>query len=315
MIKKLLLFTVIIFILLSKNGWTAFNEVGAGARPIGMGDAFVAVADDGNAVNYNVGAIGFIDNINFSLTTAPQFSGLVNYNHIGVILPLGKIGTLGASFGLLEEETDIYSERELILSYGNSFSVFSTGMSLKFLGTKFDENIESVANNPYFANTSTNALSIDWGMLVQPVNGLSVGLFVDNLLPADISISEEEEDKVPIKFGLGLAYKLEAIASAAKQKAMQEVLSRTQYAIEVDVRNGIPEFHTGAEVGIHEVFTVRGGYTTKSGVNSSSNISFGASLIVPIQSISLRLDYAFQIITGELQDSTSHRISTNLFFN
>lgn len=318
MIKKLLFFTIITVVIFSRNGWTAFNEIGAGARPIGMGDAFVAIADDGNAINYNVGGLGRMDNIYIGLTKAIQFAGLVNYNQIGLVLPLGRIGTLGASFGLLSEGSDIYREEEWILSYGRSFSMFSTGISLKFFGTKFNENIESVKNNPYFAKTSTSALSIDWGLLVQPVKGLSAGFFADNLLPADVSISEEEEDEVLKNIGLGLAYKLEAIASAAQQKSMRELLSRTQCAMEIDLRNRKPELHAGAEIGVHESFTIRGGYTTKSSVNSqigdNSTVSFGASLTLSVQSVSLRLDYAFQMLMGELQDGTSHRISTNLFF-
>lgn len=310
MVKKLLFFTIIAFTLSSKIGWTAFNEIGAGARPIGMGDTFVAVADDGNTVNYNVGAIGRIDDIHLALTKTTQFAGLVSYNHVGLVLPLGKIGRLGASFGLLSEDSGIYDEKELILSYGRSFSIFSTGISLKYFMTKFNEK----KDNPYFAKTSTSALSIDWGLLVQPANGLSVGFFADNLLPADVSISENKEDKVPIKLGLGLAYKLEAIASAAQQKSMRELLSRTQCAMEVDLRDGEPEFHVGAEVGVHESFTIRGGYVTKNSVSSSSNISLGASWILPLKSIELRLDYAFQMLMGELQDNTSHCISTDLVF-
>jgi len=311
--KKFLFFTIVI-IFLSKNGWAAFNETVAGARPVGMGDAFVAIADDGNAVNYNVGGLGRIDNIQIELTKAMQFAGLVNYNHIGLILPLGRIGALGASFGLLSESSKIYNERELILSYGRSFSIISTGMSLKFFSTKYDEKIESVANNPYFAKTSANALSIDWGLLVQPANGLSVGFFADNLLPANVSISKDEEDKVPTKIGLGLAYKLEAIAPSAQQKSMRELLSRTQCAMGIDHRNGEMELHLGAEVGVYESFAIRGGYATKSGANSNSTISFGASWVLPIQSIRLRLDYAFQMLMSDLQDNTSHRVSTNLFF-
>ena len=31
----------------------AFNNIDIGARPLGFGGAFVALADDGNAANYN----------------------------------------------------------------------------------------------------------------------------------------------------------------------------------------------------------------------------------------------------------------------
>ena len=33
--------------------FAAFNDIGVGARPLGLGGAFVALADDGNAASYN----------------------------------------------------------------------------------------------------------------------------------------------------------------------------------------------------------------------------------------------------------------------
>jgi len=314
MVKKLLFSTILIILFFCKNGWAAFNEIGVGARAIGIGDAFVAIADDGNAVNYNAGGLGRIENIYIGLTKTMEFAGLINYNHVALILPLGKIGTLGGSFGVLSENSGVYEEKEFILSYGKSFSLFSTGISLKSLGTNFDKNIESIQNNPYFAKTSANALSMGWGLLVEPVNGLSIGLSLDNLLPADISISEKEEDKIPMKFGLGLAYNLEAISSAAQQKTMQELFSRTQGAIGFILRNGNLGFNIGVEVGVHKSFIIRGGYTTESGVNNSATVSLGGSFILPIQSVGVRLDYALQMLMNDLQDNTSHHISTNIFF-
>ena len=43
-----------LLILWAGGAGAAFNDIGVGARPLGMGGAFVALADDGNAANYNV---------------------------------------------------------------------------------------------------------------------------------------------------------------------------------------------------------------------------------------------------------------------
>ena len=39
----------------------AFNDIGVGGRPLGMGGAFVALADDGNAASYNPAGLGYIN--------------------------------------------------------------------------------------------------------------------------------------------------------------------------------------------------------------------------------------------------------------
>jgi hypothetical protein len=300
------------------HAYAAFNDIGVGARPLGLGGAFVAAADDGNALRYNAGGLGYIDDIQLSLTYARHFSGLINYNYVGIVLPFGNAGSFGASFGLLSEDSKIYKEQMVTLSYSRKLlNQISVGINFKMLGTSFDESNEWIQENPYFAETSTSGFTTDLGLLAKPFTGLRLGFAAENLIPADINISEDvpDDDKnVPINIRAGLAYNLAAIAQSAQQEALRNVLAQTQIMSEFGIRNGVSEIHLGAEAWVHKNISIRGGYANKSGVHSSSSVAIGASVKVPIAESALQFDYAFQIIMGELKSNAAHRVSTNIVF-
>ena len=301
--------------LLTPVTFAAFNDIGVGARPLGLGGAFVALADDGNAANYNAAGLGYIDKVHVGLTTTQQFKGLITYNYVGGVLPLAAAGTLGASVGILGEDSKIYNERTLTLSYGKTFSQkFALGLNLKSLGTSFDEANESVSTNPYFAKTSASALSLDLGVMAKPVTGLSLGLSAENLAPANVSISESGEDNVPTNIRVGLAYSLAAIAESTQQAALRDVLKSGLGLLEISFRDGASQIHAGAEVWLNQSIGVRAGYAVKSGVNSATSIAVGASVKLPMSLLNLQLDYAFHILTGDFEDNTTQRISLNLIF-
>ncbi len=296
--------------------FAAFNDIGVGARPLGLGGAFVAIADDGNAAHYNAAGLGFIDKYQLSATYAQRFQGLIRYDYIGGILPLAAAGTLGLSIGILSEESEIYDEQTIKLSYGKSFlQKFAFGVNLKSLGTRYDEENESVRANPYFAEkTAASAFSFDVGLLAKPVPGFSWGLSVENLLPADISVSEANEDKIPVNMRTGFAYSLEAIAETIAQESLREALKSSVGLLDVSFRDGNRQIHAGAEVWFNQSIGVRGGYAVSSGVNGAGAVVVGGSARIPISEFNLQLDYAFQILTGNLENNTTQRISLNVMF-
>ena len=298
----------------------AFNDIGVGARPLGMGGAFVALADDGNAASYNAAGLGYISTAHLSLTTAQRFRGLINYNHIGGILPLRSVGSLGASIGVLSEDSAVYKEQTITISYGKTFlQRFAVGLNLKSFTTRFDENNTSVSahlknNRQFFAHTSVSDFSFDLGMMANPVNGLTLGLSVENLFPADVSVSELGGDPVLRHIRVGLAYRLAPIASTTKQEALREVLKSGLGLFEIVFRDGTQHLHTGAELWLNKAIGVRVGYSLRSGVNRATGIALGGSVAVPVAALRLQLDYAFQIVTSALVDNTTQRFSLNLMF-
>ena len=309
-----------LLILWAGGAGAAFNDIGVGARPLGMGGAFVALADDGNAANYNAAGLGYIDAAHLSMTTAQRFKGLVNYNHIGGVLPLGSVGSFGASIGILGEDSEVYKEQTIAISYAKTISQkVALGLNLKSFSTRFDESNQSVSshlknNSQFFAHTSAVDFTFDLGMMTSPVTGLTVGLSAENLFPADVSISEVGQDLVPRNIRVGLAYRLGTIAATTKQEALREVLKSGIGLFEIVFRDGARHSHIGAELWLNKMIAVRTGYSLRSGVNRATGIALGSSVKLPVAALRLQLDYAFQIITGVLADNTTQRFSLSLMF-
>ena len=298
----------------------AFNDIGVGARPLGMGGAFVALADDGNAASYNPAGLGYINAAHLSLTTAQRFRGLINYNYISGVVPLRSVGAFGASIGILSEDSEVYKEQIATISYGKTFlEKFALGLNLKSFSVRFDENNESVSahlqnNSQFFAHTSVVDFSFDLGLMATPVTGLTLGLSAENLFPANVSVSEAGEDFVPQNLRFGLAYRLDTIAATSKQEALREVLKSGIGLFEVAFRDGAWQSHIGAELWLNRTIGVRAGYSLRSGVNRATGIALGGSVKMPIGALRPQLDYAFQIVTGALADNTTQRLSLNLIF-
>lgn len=292
----------------------AFNNIGVGARPLGLGGAFVALADDSNAADYNAAGLGYINDIHFGVTHAQRFNGLITYNTASGIIPFGRLGAIGASLGVLAEDSEVYREQTLRLSYGNAlFKQFAIGANLKLFGTSFDAANEFVAENPYFVDTSSSAVSFDLGVIAKPFQSLSLGASVENLLPADMSISDTQTDPVPLNIRAGLAYKLASIAEMSAQgAAVSNLLSGSLGSFEVASRNGEIYIRTGIEVWLNKSVAVRGGYGVKSGSSSATTLSFGGSAKLPISGTALQIDYGFQLLSGNFQDNTTQRFSLNL---
>ena len=311
--KHIFRLTLLIVLLFPAVAAATFNNIGVGARPLGLGGAFVALADDSNSADYNAAGLGYIDRIHLGATHAQRFNGLITYNNISGIIPFGRAGSIGASLGILGEDSEIYREQTVRLSYGNAlFKQLGIGANLKLFGTSFEAN-EFVVENEYFAQTSSSAVSFDLGVIAKPFQSLSLGASVENLLPADMSVSDTQTDSVPLNIRAGLAYRLASIAEMSAQgAAVRNLLRGSLGSLEVASRNGEIYIRTGVEVWLNNSIAVRGGYGVKSGGSSATTLSFGGSAKLPISGTTLQLDYGFQLLSGNLQDNITQRFSLNL---
>ena len=118
----------------------ALLEIGVGARPLGMGGAFVGLADDENAAFYNPAALAFLEDVGFTSLYSRQFQ-LLDYGALGVagrfvgfnMLQLYAGGIEGANeFGNPDGTHFTYISRAGIASLGIAFGGVALGTRLKF---------------------------------------------------------------------------------------------------------------------------------------------------------------------------------------
>jgi len=298
--------------------FAAFDDLGIGARPLGMGGAFAAVSDDANAAVHNPAGLGYIDAATVGFTYVNAFSGAVNHNYAGIVLPLGIAGSFGVNWGRLTDGAGVYSENSVAFSYSKMVvEALSLGANLKMLNTSFDSDNIWVSDNPYFVDTSASGFTVDLGVLLKPVSGLSIGLSGGNLIPVDVSISESEEEKVPMNLRAGLAYRLSAIAASAQQPALKDVLNTAIISVEGAIREergtNAVKVRVGAEAWFaNRVVGLRAGYRMKKVHETSSSAVIGGSIKIPVGDVSLQLDYALQILGEDIEDNLAHRVSASI---
>ncbi|MCX5801206.1 MAG: PorV/PorQ family protein [Candidatus Eisenbacteria bacterium] len=76
-----------------------FLKVGAGARALGMGGAFVALADDASAIYWNPAGIASVRKTEIEAMHAEQFGSLINYDFVAVAFPISGDAARKASIG------------------------------------------------------------------------------------------------------------------------------------------------------------------------------------------------------------------------
>lgn len=88
-----------------------FLRIGIGARAVGMGESFVAVANDPSAVYWNPAGLASLQRREFSVSHV-QWPADVDYDHLTLILPSRRLGgSVALQFGVLG--TDIQETTEL----------------------------------------------------------------------------------------------------------------------------------------------------------------------------------------------------------
>ncbi len=285
----------------------AFVDFGSGARPIGFGGAFTAIANDANALHYNSAGLVQSKTTQLHATRISHLGALVNYDSLAVILPVSRIGTVGISADSLGDNENIYQERQIKIAYAKSLGKkVSFGVSLKNFRTSYDTEIESVKDNPYFSVYQTNSFSADLGFLILPISGLQIGLAVDNLIPANVSVTSTDTDRVPTKIRLGVAYALNSIAATIQQESLQNIFKLAHGSAEVVWRNGATIIKSGVEIWLNPTIALRGGYSFYT--NQTGVFSIGSSLRLPLGPTQLQLDYAYQHFLSNLADNGNSQI-------
>jgi hypothetical protein len=155
----------------------AFADIGCGARPMGMGGAFVALADDANALLWNPAGLTNPDRPQLTGMYLRQM-GLVPYGFIGVALPLWSQTSLGA--GAVYSGDDALREMTAVISVARHLRLgLSIGLSAKAHLASYGDNPEGVWD-PGGGNRQVQGTARGWGcdvgLLYAPLEKTSLGL-------------------------------------------------------------------------------------------------------------------------------------------
>ena len=277
-------------------GQEEFSNVGAlvglgkGARPMGMGGAFIGLADDANAVYYNPAALAFLDGYGVTSLWSPQF-GLLDY---------GGIGFAGRYFGIntsLLYSGSIAVPNEFGADTGNSFTYLSNDGVLGF-GLPIISQL-SVGGNVkyYYSHLSLEGTSDGFGWSLDPAilvrgEGLGFGVMAENLLTGGLSYGANHEEEWERKIRVGISIS-PAVNEDVEWNILADLESPIAALIEAEYSGIVP--HLGTEIWFNGI-GLRAGYNGRS-------LTVGSSLEIS----NLRLDWGLSAFLSGV--GQSHRVS------
>ncbi len=210
-----------------------FEDLGVGARGIGMGNAFIGLADDGYSIYYNPAGLQRVGWQELVLDYGKLYWGLDDDSHLGQsfvgyahhIDNLGKLkidGTFG--FGWLNFAlTRYYRENTFMFAFGKRIPGIRTGslaagLNLKILykgfkKTPYTENAVNLdtgdlrgGTDPVFENGySHTAFSTDLGFLYDLGRHHSFALTLNDINQPDMGLLDK--DRIALATKLGYAYR------------------------------------------------------------------------------------------------------------
>jgi hypothetical protein len=190
------------------------------ARAWGLGQSYVAVADDPTAIYWNPGGLGFLEGSQISLTHSqliPMLAPDVYFESINASHHIPAIGTLGFNFIYLTYgkwwETTITGEQVAEhTSYEFAFGGYYGFKLNRYTGVGVGLKVSRVFLAP--ATQATNfvegagwSFAADFGMLIKLSDRLSVGGALQNLGPDMSFVSKEESAPLPRTLRVGVAGK------------------------------------------------------------------------------------------------------------
>ena len=221
--KILTLFTVYV-IALSSTAWSQDSQyagdalqLGAGARALGLGSAFVAISDDATAFFWNPGGYAILPKRELHAQHTEQFGGSINHDIIAIGFPLKRagiglglvrLGVDGISFTQLENpnrplgpdnrpqisQTVGTTDNVLYLSYAHKLKPgFSLGISSKFI------------HRALHVGKGTG-FGLDTGILYHPSGALKFGVVIRNITQTRIHFDTNTTDAISPSLLVGTSY-------------------------------------------------------------------------------------------------------------
>jgi hypothetical protein len=304
-------------------------SLGVGARPLGMGGSFVAIADDATATYWNPAGLGGLDRTEIAFMHSSLF-GLDSYDFLNYVQPMGGVGTFGFSWMRLgiddipmtrlklsgnmsaSNRPYIYgymqdTENAFMLSYGRRFRADIPVGAYQSRGTdlQIGGNAKFLYNSVSGVRRNAIGFGGDIGLIWKTsfVSGeddaktgdLSLGIAVQDFFKTRIiwntTSSPSHTDIISPNLKIGTAY----------SRQVPSIASQVLLSMDADTRYGL-EMHYGIEYVLGDVLSLRVGVQER-------NLTAGAGLHIAFMrgesSLSFLVDYAF--LSHEL--GNTHRIS------
>jgi long-subunit fatty acid transport protein len=342
MIKGITISLILVFILasefnaqgfvsdVSKKGTTVANflSIGQSGRAVGMGSAFVGVANDVSAIYWNPAGLAALKGVNVMFDHTAWIAD-INYNFLAASYNIGDLGTVGISFTSSDVGEMKVTTIEQPEGTGEVFTVSDASFSIAYalqLTDKF-----AIGFNPKFIyqnvwKMDATAFAIDLGVqYITPFDGIVLAMSISNFgtkmqlagnsnlilydpdpvnggnndkIPAYL---ETETWSLPLNFRVGLAY----------NPVFNENHKLTLAVDAAHPSDNYESINAGAEYTFNNFISLRGGYKSLFLDASEETFTLGFGLRQQLMgNVSVMVDYAYQDF-GRLSDIQKFTVGIN----
>ena len=264
------------------------SKIGSGARPMGMGKAFVAVADDINSLFLNPAGLGEAKKFQFTSMYTSLFEGDLNYVQFAASNPF-QFGTLGFGF-ISTGTTQIPSPGSTSITYFDYYDrLFVMSFAMKDPILLGNDLLRAGINLKYFSKGFSDAagshgegVDADLGMKLTFRNGISLAANAQNILGSGLVWNTGAVDDIPAVLKIGMSGSI----------SDSSLLLAADCDIPLSARMPLP-VHAGLEYRMNKYLTLRAGLEQV--LSASSSLSTNATAGVGFTLSSFRFDYSYHL--------------------
>jgi long-subunit fatty acid transport protein len=277
----------------------AFVDIGYGARPMGMGGAFTAVAADANAIFWNPAGLALLRKNHFTIMHTKQLD-LIPYDLGAYAFHAGghKVG-----IAFLTSGNDVLRETSLFVSYAVRLVLPVVGRTylggnLRYRNAAFGRNEDGGSNR---SQGSADGFGVDLGLIYQIGKRTRAGIFcrdmINNMTYHNTTRNTVYAERVPTTLTGGIASQLKRniLLAADFEKGLYS-----------DAYNKI---HVGGDLKLISVLHLRSGLWQNIAKELNRNYSLGFGIEFVKSRLGVQFDFAYLI--NDLANSP--RISLSLW--
>lgn len=298
-----------------------FLEIGISARAIGMGEAFLGMADDASALYYNPAGVALLEQKELMITHI-EYPADIQYEFLGLVLPTPQwYGNVGIALYWLHMDDMPVTTYEHPRGTGQTFTAADMALGLTYsasLTDHFSLGITLKYINSFLETEKATGWAADVGTFYQTgFRGFNISMIIANFGPDMKFITETYPLPIDFRFGTSIN-----IIDQGNQKLT--------WALQASRPNdNLEKFNSGLEYWFNDTFALRvgkkfnydyvnngnlieeTGFEERRDFDVTSGMTFGGGLRLPFSSYTMQIDYAFQNM-GYLDNV--HRFSFDLRF-
>lgn len=297
-----------------------FIALGVGGRALGLGGAYVALANDVTAGYWNPAGLARIDYPQIALMHDEQFGSLVNHDYGAVAFPVGASTSIGISLirmgvddipdtrnagvdinGNLTYDPAQFSRVDPNrVTYFNAadyalYFTYARRHSDKFT---YGANVKLIRRD--LGDASATGIGFDLGVWYSPFERLVVGANVQDITTTFLAWSTGRNELISPTMKLGTAYFIDMLGGRFAPAVDVDIrFEGRAYASTASVGPMSLDLHGGLEYMFKDLIAVRAGYS------DVKQLTLGVGVHLP----KLNIDYSLAKFDGRDQLGNTHRIS------